>query len=50
MTAKGRLFEYLLHLRTVDEIVARRGSAPDKWIRMFDVQVISFQDSATSDS
>ena len=50
MTAKGRLFEYFLHPRTVEEIVVQQGSTPDRRIRMFEVQVISFHDSATSNS
>ena len=50
MTAIGRLFEFLLHPRTVEEIIARLGSAPDRWIQMFDFQVKSFQDSASRNS
>ena len=36
--------------RTVEEILARRDSARDRWIRSFDVQAKSFQDSETSNS
>ena len=42
MTAKGGLFEILLHPTTV-EVVARQGSAPRRWIRMFDIQVKTFK-------
>ena len=50
MSPKGRLFEFLLHPRTVEEFVARRVSAPSRWIRMFDIQVKLYQDSAASNS
>ena len=42
MDANGQLFEFLFHPRNVEEFDARRGIAPGRSIRMFDVQVKSF--------